>query len=212
METKPELFQYIANHIIPEESFLNELNRETHLRCLYPRMISGHLQGKLLYMLCKMINPKRVLELGTFTGYSAINMGLALNSDALLHTIEINDELAPMILKYIQKAGLQNKIILHIGDALELIPTLDELFDLVFIDANKRDYPAYYELVFNKVRPGGYIIADNTLWDGKVIDKNDSNDMQTKGIMQFNEIVKNDSRVEAVILPLRDGMSLIRKK
>lgn len=212
MELSHELEQYIKGHIIPEEDFLFELDRETNLTCIHPRMLSGHLQGKMLYILCKMINPARVLELGTYTGYSAINMGLALSDGAILHTIELRDEQEEIISKYIERAGLTEKIICHFGDSKEIIPTLDMVFDLVFIDADKREYPDYYKLVFDKVSSGGYIIADNILWDGKVVDPKEQNDPQTRGILTLNEIVQQDSRVENVIFPVRDGMMVIRKK
>jgi caffeoyl-CoA O-methyltransferase len=212
MESFHELDQYIAEHILPEEDFLTELDRETNLTCFYPRMLSGHVQGKVLYMLCKMINPQRILELGTYTGYSAISMGLALNEGALIHTIELQDEKEEIISKYIEKAGLTEKIVCHFGDALTIIPTLNETFDLVFIDADKREYSAYYRLVFDKVRPGGYIVADNILWDAKVVEPADQQDAQTRGIVEFNEMVQHDNRVENVIFPFRDGMMVIRKK
>ncbi len=212
MEFTHELEQYINGHILPEENFLNELERETNLTCVHPRMLSGHIQGKILYMLCKMIRPKRVLELGTYTGYSAISMAMALDRDATLHTIEIFDELDGIIHKYIGKAGLQDKIHCYFGDAMELVPGIDGQFDLVFIDADKRKYPDYYELVFDKVNPGGYIIADNILWDGKVADENEKNDPQTNGIITFNQMVQVDPRVENVIFPFRDGMMIVRKK
>lgn len=212
MENSIELDQYIANHIIPEEQFLKELERETNLTCVHPRMLSGHVQGKILYMLCKMIQPKRVLELGTYTGYSAISMALALENDALLHTIEVCDEKEEIISKYIEKAKLSHKIITHFGDAKTIVKSIDEMFDLVFIDADKREYSDYYQLVFSIVKPGGYIIADNILWDGKVLDPNDQNDPQTKGIVEFNKLIQSDPRVENVIFPFRDGMMVIRKR
>jgi caffeoyl-CoA O-methyltransferase len=212
MENFQELDQYIKNHIIPEESFLTELDRETNLTCIHPRMLSGHVQGKILYMLCKMINPKRVLELGTYTGYSAISMALALDGNALIHTIELRDENEEIISKFIEKSGLEQKIICHFGDVMKIVPTIDETFDLVFIDADKRDYIAYYQMVLDKTRPGGYIIADNILWNGKVIDPKEANDPQTRGIVEFNQLIQNDPRVENVIFPFRDGMMVIRKK
>jgi caffeoyl-CoA O-methyltransferase len=211
MEFNIELEQYIKDHILPEEDYLKELDRETNLTCVHPRMLSGHQQGKVLFMLCRMINPRRVLELGTYTGYSAISMGLALQEGALLHTIELREENEEIISNYIAKAGLGDKIICHYEDAIAVIPTLDEQFDLVFIDADKREYPAYYELVIDKVRAGGYIIADNILWDGKVVDPDESNDPQTRGILEFNDRIQQDSRVENVIFPGRDGMMVIRK-
>jgi predicted O-methyltransferase YrrM len=212
MEPSHELEKYIREHILPEEALLSELERETNLTCVHPRMLSGHIQGKMLYMLCQMIRPKRVLELGTYTGYSAISMALALDHDATLHTIEIFDELEEIIRKYIDKAGLHDTIQCHFGDAMELVPGIDEQFDLVFIDADKRKYPDYYKLVFDKVNPGGYIIADNILWDGKVVDESEQNDPQTKGILAFNQMVQADPRVENVIFPFRDGMMIVRKK
>ncbi|HKK81709.1 MAG TPA: O-methyltransferase [Prolixibacteraceae bacterium] len=212
MDFSHELEKYIKGHIMPEEDFLNELERETNLSCIHPRMLSGHIQGKILYMLCQMIRPKRILELGTYTGYSAISMAMALDDGAILHTIEIFDELEEIIRKYIKKAGIEDKIRCHFGDAMEVLPTIDEPFDLVFIDADKRKYPDYYELVFDKVNPGGYIIADNILWDGKVVDESEENDPQTKGILAFNQMVQADPRVENVIFPFRDGMIIVRKK
>lgn len=212
MESSHELNQYIINHILPEEDFLKELERETHLTCIHPRMLSGHVQGKILYMFCKMIRPKRILELGTYTGYSAISMGLAIDDDALIHTIEIRDEQEEIISKFIEKANLQSKIICHFGDANDIVPTIDGNFDLVFIDADKREYPQYYQLVFDRLNPGGYIIADNILWDGKVVDPAEQNDPQTKGIVEFNALIQNDNRVENVIFPFRDGTMVIRKK
>jgi caffeoyl-CoA O-methyltransferase len=207
-----DLNQYILDHTSPEDEVLNELDRETNLTCLYSRMISGHVQGKILQMICHMIKPRRVLELGTFTGYSAISMALAMDEGTILHTIEISDEREEIIQKFIEKAGLRGKVICHIGDAKELVDKFEEPFDLVFIDADKRDYPEYYQLVFDKVKPGGYIIADNILWDAKVVDPACFNEPQTKSIMDFNDLVQNDNRVENVIFPFRDGMMVIRKK
>lgn len=212
MEYSVELDQYIANHTTEQEEVLKELERETHLTCLQPRMLAGHVQGKMLYMLCRMLNPKNILELGTYTGYSAISMGFALADNAFLDTIEIYDENEEIINKYIEKAGLQDKIKCHIGDAKEIITQLDSTFDLVFIDANKREYPDYYNLVFDKVNPGGYIIADNILWSGKVVEPLQHNDKQTEGILEFNKMVQEDNRVENVIFPFRDGMMVVRKK
>ena len=212
MNRLKEIDKYILNHIEPEDEILKELDRETHLNMIGARMISGHLQGQVLTMLSKMIRPKCILELGTFTGYSAICLAKGLQEGGKLITIEIDDELENIAKKYFEKAGVQKKIVQRIGPALEIIPTLNETFDLVFIDAHKPEYPAYYEVVIGKVKSGGYIIADNTLWSGKVLEKPAPDDFQTLGIIQFNEIVKNDSRIEKVILPLRDGMTIIRKK
>jgi predicted O-methyltransferase YrrM len=213
MDLSFEMNRYIEGHTRPEEGFLKELERETHLSCINPRMLSGHVQGKMLYMLCKMIRPMRVLELGTFTGYSAISMALALGEGAKLHTVEVHDELEDIILKYIHKARLENIITLHIGKAMEIVPALNEKFDLVFIDADKREYPAYYNMVFEMVNPGGYIIADNILWNGKVVDPESAiSDPQTMGIVEFNRMVQSDERVENVVFPFRDGMMVVRKK
>lgn len=207
-----DLEQYILDHIDAEDSVLTELTRQTYLKVLRARMLSGHVQGQLLYLLVKLLKPRRILEIGTFTGYSAICMAKGLPQDGLIHTIEINDELSPMIKSFICKSGNQHRIQLHIGSALDIVPTLDETFDLIFMDGDKREYPAYYQLVFDRLRPGGVILADNVLWDGKVVAPLDPNDRYTKGILDFNDMVHADSRVEKVILPIRDGITLIRKK
>lgn len=204
--------QYILDHSDQEDPVLQELNRETNLKILRPRMLSGHLQGKILEMISKMIHPERILELGTYTGYSAICLAKGLKENGTLHTIEINDELEDLILKYFKKADIENKAILHIGDAKSIIKKIDEQFDLVFIDADKREYLEYYHLVFDYVKPGGFILADNVLWSGKVIETETPDDDYTKGIFEFNQLIKNDERIEKVILPLRDGLTLIRKK
>ena len=206
------LEQYISQHISEEPALLKQLDRQAHRDLLYPRMVSGHLQGRILYMLCQMIQPKRVLELGTFAGYSALCMAEALKEDAILHTIELNDELEEFSQSFFDQSEHGSKIKLHIGDALSIIPTIHESFDLVFIDANKRNYIDYYNLVFDNVTAGGYIIADNILWDGKVAAEVTSNDKQTQGILAFNKMVQGDDRVENVILPIRDGMIVVRKK
>jgi predicted O-methyltransferase YrrM len=206
------LDKYILDHIDEEDPVLRELDRETHLKVLGARMLSGNLQGQVLTMLSKMIQPKRILEVGTFTGYSAICLAKGLAEDGKLITIEMDDELESFSKKYFEKAGLADKIEQRIGPALEILPEIDETFDLVFLDADKREYADYYNLVFEKVRTGGYIIADNTLWNSKVLKKPSPDDEQTKGIIAFNEMLKNEKRVEKVILPLRDGMTVIRKK
>ena len=207
-----ELEQYILHHIDNEGQLLSQLNRDTHVNLLRPRMLSGHLQGRILKMICRMISPVRILELGTFTGYSARCMAEALPDNGELHTIEIDDELETFILKYFDRSPYRDRIHLHIGDAREVVPQLDGPFDMVFIDANKRLYCDYYDLVFDKVRPGGFILADNTLWDGKILQPPLPSDAQTIGIMRFNEKIAADTRVEKVILPLRDGLTLIYKK
>lgn len=206
------LEKYILNHIDPEDEVLRELDRETHLKVLGSRMISGHLQGAVLTMIAKMIQPKTILEIGTFTGYSAICLARGLQPGGKLITIEIDDELESIARRYFEKAGLENTIEQHIGPALDIIPKLSGPIDLVFIDAHKPEYSAYYEAVFEKVNSGGYIIADNTLWSGKVLETPATDDLQTQGILAFNSLIKNDVRVEKIILPLRDGMTLIRKK
>ncbi|MCX7744638.1 MAG: O-methyltransferase [Flavobacteriales bacterium] len=203
--------QYAQEHSTEEMQVLQELSRETQAKVLRPRMLSGHIQGLFLQMISKLIKPQRVLEIGTYTGYSAICLAQGLNKNGILHTIEVNDELESIIRKYINKAGLTNKITLHIGDALKIIPTLNETWDLVFIDADKENYLNYYNLVFNQVKPGGWIITDNVLWSGKVLDKNE-NDIETQSIRQFNQFIHTDDRVEHLLLPLRDGLMMIRKK
>ncbi|NCB07390.1 MAG: methyltransferase [Bacteroidia bacterium] len=212
MDRQKKIEQYIARHLDEEDGILRELDRETHLKVLGARMISGHLQGQVLTMFSKMIRPLRILELGTFTGYSAICLALGLKPDGKLITIEIDDELQQIANDFFIKAGLQDKIIQKIGPALEIIPTLSESFDLVFIDADKREYSAYYHAVFPKVKNGGFILADNTLWNGKVLDELEPGDKQTQGIIDFNASIKSDTRIEKIILPLRDGLTIIRKK
>ena len=203
---------YILQHTDPEPEYLTRLNRETWIRMLNPIMCSGHLQGRVLSMLCKMIQPVHALELGTFTGYSALCIAESLPENGELDTIESDDELEEFILRNFEKTPFEDKINLLIGNALEIIPTLDKTYDLVFIDADKREYEAYYEAVLPKIRQGGFILADNTLWSGKVVEKVHQNDQQTLGILRFNELIATDNRVEKVILPLRDGLTLIRKK
>ena len=212
MNSQNEIDKYILNHIEAEDEVLNELDRETNLKVLGGRMISGHLQGQVLTMLSKMIQPRTILEIGTFTGYSAICLSKGLQKNGKLITIEIDDELESIASKYFEKAGVKEYIEQRIGSAIEIISSLNESFDLVFIDADKREYTEYYELVFEKVPSGGYIIADNTLWSGKVLDVPAPDDNYTKSIIEFNTLVKNDNRIEKVIFPLRDGMTVIRKK
>ncbi|MDR3061027.1 MAG: O-methyltransferase [Dysgonamonadaceae bacterium] len=205
------LEEYILSHIDEESEQLTRLNRNAHVNLLRPRMLSGHLQGRMLKMFCRMISPKRILEIGTYTGYATLCLAEALPEDGMIHTIEINDEMEDFILKQFNQSPDNSKIRLHIGDALEIIPSINETFDLVFIDADKRDYSAYYDTIFDKVRPGGLIIADNTLWDGKVVEEIVQNDKQTLGILEFNDKIKADTRVEKVIIPIRDGLTLIYK-
>jgi predicted O-methyltransferase YrrM len=205
------LDQYIINHSTPEEDYLNELDRETHRKVLHPRMLSGHLQGQILSMISCMIRPKNILEIGTFTGYSALCLAKGLAENGRLHTIEIDDELEIFAQKYFLKSGMAERIIQHIGDARQIIPTIKESFDLVFIDADKREYCDYYHLVFDRIPVGGFLLADNVLWDGKVVDPKAADEDQTHGILEFNDLIQNDSRVRNVILPVRDGIMLVQK-
>lgn len=210
-----DLNTYLTNFSQEQDPVLQWLQKQTNLRTNHARMLCGPVEGKLMEMLSGMIQPKNILEIGAFTGYSAICLARGLKEGGMLDSLELNDELEDLILQAHERAGLSDKITLHIGDAKQTLKTLKEqgkMYDLVFIDANKREYPAYYELVFDMVRPGGYILADNVLWDGKVYQENVPQDAQTQGIFMFNEIVKEDPRVENVIIPLRDGMNLIRKK
>ncbi len=203
---------YIEAHSDKEPEYLKRVVRETNIQMINPRMMSGHLQGRTLKMLVGMINPHRILEIGTFAGYSALSMAEALGEGAVLHTIEIDDEMEDFIKEQLASVSHGDKIVLHIGDALEVIPRLDEMFDMVFIDADKRLYHDYFELVLPKIRMGGFILADNTLWDGKVlIEEPAHNDHQTIAIKEFNDKIAVDPRVERVILPLRDGLTVIRK-
>jgi caffeoyl-CoA O-methyltransferase len=208
-----DMEQYILDHTDPESDLLKELWRETNLKVYHPRMISGHLQGKILAAFCRMIKPLCVLEIGTFTGYSAISMANALPEKGELFTIEINDELADMALSYFQRAGLSEKIHYLSGNALNIIPSLPEMFDLVFIDGEKSEYCRYYHAVIDKVKPGGFIIADNVLWNGKVLQENlPDNDYFTRGIIEFNNLVQADERVFNVLFPVRDGLMVMQKK
>ena len=207
----PELEDYIEKHISSEPEILTEIDRQTNLYHINGRMCSGHIQGRLLKMLTSMIKPKRVLELGTFTGYSALCIAEALEDDASIDTIEVDDELEEEIKNNFTKAGQHHKIRLHIGDAIETMNQWQpDYFDLALIDADKRQYPFYFEKVMKLVKPGGYIIADNTLWDGHVTEAG-KHSSQTQGIIEFNDIVANSPDIEVAILPMRDGLTLIRK-
>lgn len=211
MNNYDKLNDYICNHSSPEGEYLYKLYRATNVEILNPHMASGHIQGRLLKLLVKMIRPKKILEIGTYTGYSAICMAEGLDEDAKLYTFEIDDELEDFTRKWIENSPVAEKIIFTIGNALEIVPTLGENFDLVFIDGNKREYIAYYELAMKILNDGGWILADNTLWDGHVIEE-DRRDAQTNGVRAFNDYIRNDKRVEEVIVPLRDGLTIIRKK
>ena len=206
------LDRYIEDHIDPEPDYLYRLYRATNIHLLHGRMASGHLQGRLLKMLVKMIRPKNILEVGTFSGYSAISMAEGLEDDGRLYTFEINDEQEDFTRPWIEQSPVADKIEFIIGDAITEAPRLGITFDMAFIDGNKRTYMETYEMVLSVLRPGGFILADNTLWDGHVVDEAYSRDQQTQDIVHFNDFVAADERVERVILPLRDGLTLIRKK
>lgn len=213
MEFLPADIQaYVEAHSDKETALLSELNRETHSKVMMPRMLSGHLQGRMLSMLSHMIQPKCILEIGTYTGYSAICMAEGLASDGKLITLDINEELEAMVRDYFKKAGLTEKIDYRIGNAMELIPEIDAELDMVFIDADKKNYTNYFNLVFDKVRSGGFIIADNVLWSGKVVQIEKKTDKDTQAILEFNRFVQEDDRVENVLFPVRDGLMVIRKK
>lgn len=210
MDITVELEDYIESHSEREPDILVQLSRDTHRKVLRPRMLSGNMQGQFLKMLCRMIGAEHVLEIGTYTGYAAISMAMGMEK-GVLHTIDINDELEDFTKDYILRSGFTERIIFHIGDACRIIPTLDGLFDMVFIDADKRQYVEYYRMVIDRVRSGGLIVADDVLWDGKVLD-GESRDAQTRGILDFNDLVQEDPRVENIMFPIRHGLMLIRKK
>ena len=203
---------YILQHMDEESDYLKALYRQAHLKLINPRMTSGHLQGRLLKMLVQIARPKRVLEIGTFAGYSALCMAEGLGEGALLHTFEIDDELEDFTRPWIEGSPYGDKVCLHIGNALEEVPQLGELFDFVFMDGDKRQYMEYYEMILQHTSPGALILADNTLWDGHVVDKAYLGDRQTTAINEFNAFVAADKRVEKIILPLRDGLTMIKKK
>lgn len=206
-----DIEDYIEAHISPEPPLLSEVVRDTYLYHLYPRMCSGHLQGRLLKMLVQMIEPRRILELGTFTGYSALCMAEGMPRDAVLHTVEIDPEAEDSLRATFARSDRAADIVLHIGDALMVVPEIDEVWDLAFIDANKRNYIDYYDMLRPLVRPGGYILADNTLWGGKLLSEG-AHDAQSRGIDEFNRRVAADPTVEKVMVPLRDGLTIIRIK
>ncbi|MEO8472729.1 MAG: O-methyltransferase [Chryseolinea sp.] len=204
-----DLQRYAEDHTSAESNLLKRINRDTHAKVMAPRMLSGHLQGRLLSMISKMIRPRRILEIGTYTGYSGICLAEGLTNDGHMTTIDINEELESSVRANFAEAGLSNKITYVIGNASIILPTLTEEFDLVFIDADKENYANYYNMIIDKVKPGGLILADNVLWSGKVLLQ--KKDKDTRAIVSFNEMIKNDSRVEKVLLPVRDGIFMIRK-
>ncbi len=207
----PNINKYVEEHTTPETEVLSKLNRETNLKVDLPIMLSGHLQGAVLQMISYMIKPKCVLEVGTYTGYSAICLAQGLAEGGHLHTIDINEELYDMCFRYICDAGLEGKITQHIGQAEKIIPTLDEEFDLVFIDADKANYGLYYDQVFDRVKVGGFILADNMLYNGEVVLPEEQQSKNAKALHALNERLKNDDRIEQVLLPIRDGIMIMRK-
>ena len=207
-----DLDEYIVAHSQKEPELLAQLNRETNQKILQPRMLSGHYQGRILSLLSKLKMPQTILEIGTYTGYSALCLAEGLSENGKLHTIDINEELADFQKKYFDLSDYSQQIVQHTGDATEIIPRLDEKFDLVFIDADKPNYPAYFKLVIDKMNPGGLIISDNVLWSGKVIEKVKDDDESTKALLEYNKMLVDDERVETVLLPVRDGLTLTRVK
>lgn len=204
------LENYVENHTQDEPELLKELDRETHLKVLRPRMLSGHFQGRLLSLISKLKSPRYILEIGTYTGYSAICMAEGLCEDGELHTIDINEELHDLQRRYFDRSGFGDRIIQHTGNALDIIPTFDTRFDLVFIDADKENYQEYFDLVITKMNPGGLILSDNVLWSGKVVEPVKPNDKSTMALLEYNEKLKNDPRVETILLPVRDGLTICR--
>ena len=212
-DTAMTIDEYILQHIDPEGDYLHALYRDTHLKLLYPRMASGHLQGRMLKMFVRMIKPSCILEIGTYSGYSALCMAEGLSEGGMIHTFEINDEQEEFTRPWFEGSPYADRIKLYIGDALQLLPQLGLTFDLAFVDGDKRRYVDYYEMILPRLADGGYIIADNTLWDGHVLEEHPhASDLQTQGIKAFNDLVARDERVEKVILSLRDGLTIIRKK
>ena len=205
-----ELDHYITAHSAIEPKLLAELNKETLLKVLNPRMLSGHYQGRMLSMISKLINPKHILEIGTYTGYATLCLAEGLTNDGTVDTIDINEELVSIQNKYFERSDYRNNIRQHLGMALDIIPTLDKEFDLVFIDADKANYANYFDVVLPKMNPGGVILSDNVLWSGKVLAEAKPNDKSTVALKAYNEKINNDSRVESVILPIRDGLTITR--
>ncbi|RZN82772.1 MAG: O-methyltransferase [Winogradskyella sp.] len=212
MHFLPEkLDDYVVSHSETEPELLQQLTRETYQKILQPIMLSGPYQGRVLSMISKLINPKSVLELGTFTGYATLCLAEGLDKDGIIYTIDINEELEGFQRKYFDKSGYGQQIFQHIGNALEIIPKIDTSFDLVFIDADKPNYSNYFHLIIDKLNPGGIILSDNVLWHGKVIEKLDPKDKSTKAVLDYNTLLKNDTRIETVVLPIRDGLTISRK-
>ena len=211
LDLNEKIWKYITDHSSEQDPVLAELDRETYAKMAFPNMLSGHYQGKLLELISKMVQPENILEIGTYTGYSAICLARGLKPNGKLHTIDHNDEIIPFTKKFIDKSGLEEKIILHFGDALQVIPQINVLFDLIFIDADKSQYTQYYEMTFSKLKKGGIILVDNALWGGKVLNPSSKKDDETEGIRNLNQMIQSDPRVENILLPVRDGIMLARK-
>ncbi|WP_196895629.1 O-methyltransferase [Aureivirga marina] len=207
-----ELDQYVVKHTEDEPELLKELTKETWQKVLNPRMLSGHFQGRLLSMLSKLISPKRILEIGTYTGYSTLCLAEGLQENGILHTIDKNEELEDFSRNYFDKSEFKNQIKQHIGNAIEIIPTIEDKFDLVFIDADKVNYPNYFELVIDKMNKGGVILSDNVLWSGKVVEEINKKDKDTPALLEYNKLLKEDPRIETVLMPIRDGLTISRVK
>lgn len=213
MQFLPEkIDDYVVKHTQKEPQILQELSRETWQKVLNPRMLSGAFQGRVLSMISKLVQPKSVLEIGTYTGYSALSIAEGLHPDGIIYTIDKNEELSILQDKYFEKSGFENQIQQYVGDALEIIPTLDTTFDLVFIDADKSNYINYFHLIIDKMNSGGIILSDNVLWSGKVVEKLDPKDLDTKILLEYNKLLNSDERLETVVLPIRDGLTISRVK
>jgi len=207
-----KLDDYVVKHSQNEPELLKQLNRETYQKIMQPRMLSGHFQGRVLSMISKLVNPKNILEIGTYTGYSALCLAEGMQNDGELHTIDIDEELYDFQRKYFDKSGFGIQIHQHLGNALEIIPKLNKTFDLIFIDADKENYSNYFNCVIEKLNSGGIILSDNVLWSGKVIETLQADDTSTKALIEYNTLLKNDERIETVLLPIRDGLAISRKK
>ena len=207
-----EIDDYVVKHSAKEPELLQKLNRETNQKVLQPRMLSGHYQGRLLSMISKLVQPTSILEIGTYTGYSALCLAEGLRSEGILHTIDMNEELYDLQKRYFDASSSSGQIRQYLGDATEIIPTLDTEFDLVFIDADKPNYPVYFELIMKKLKPGGIIISDNVLWSGKVVNPIEEHDPSTAALLEYNKLLAEDDRLETVMLPIRDGLTISRRK
>ncbi|MCX2837427.1 O-methyltransferase [Salinimicrobium sp. MT39] len=207
-----EIDDYVVQHSAKEPELLQQLNRETNQKVLQPRMLSGHYQGRLLSLLSKLINPQNILEIGTYTGYSALCLAEGMKAGGILHTIDINEELLDLQKRYFEASPWKEQIVQHLGDATQIIPALEEDFDLVFIDADKPNYPVYFQQIMEKLRPGGVILSDNVLWSGKVVEPVKKDDESTQALLEYNRLLAEDERLETVMLPVRDGLTISRRK